>query len=294
MTPNTRPSSIGKKPVSYRSATTILAKASGFLSGYDYTLNPYVGCSFACSYCYAANFVANDTLKQAWGEWVAVKENAVELMRRKRPGTLDGKRIFMSSATDPYQPIERRLWLTRGVLEALTEHHTPKLVVQTRSPDVRRDIDLFQRIELMGGKVRVNMTVTTDDDDIRKVFEPDCPSLMARLAGISDVASKGVDTCITLTPLLLIRDVDSFSQRLIETGVPRFIIQSFKFAETNSNGFFKASTRQNAVHILASKLNCSVEKAVESHSLHYKQVRDVLLERLPDLGEGRSGFAPPF
>ena len=82
----------------------------------------------------------------------------------------------MSSVTDPYQPIERQLELTRRLLAIMAERHRPRLVVQTHSPLVARDCDLFRRIEDKGGRVQVNMTVTTDDENIHHVFEPFYPS----------------------------------------------------------------------------------------------------------------------
>lgn len=75
---------------------------------------------------------------------MVVKENAVELMRKRRHGGLDGKRIYMSSVTDPYQPLERKLELTRELLKIMAERHRPMLMVQTRSPLVVRDCDLFR------------------------------------------------------------------------------------------------------------------------------------------------------
>ena len=104
------------------------------------------------------------------------KENATELLKKRRPGYLDGKRIYLSSVTDPYQPLEKELKLTRRLLEIMLNNHTPKLVVQTRSPTVVNDIDLYRKIEKRGGRVQVNMTITTDDESIRKAFEPYCPS----------------------------------------------------------------------------------------------------------------------
>jgi len=106
---------------------------------------------------------------------------------RKPPGSLDGKLIYMSSVTDPYQPVESRLRLTRSLLEILAERHSPKLVVQTRSPLAVSDSNLFRRIVERGGRVQVNMTITTDDDDVRKVFEPQCPSNNARLKAIKSL-----------------------------------------------------------------------------------------------------------
>ena len=164
-------------------------------------------------------------------------------MEKRRPGSLDGKLIYMSSVTDPYQPIERELRLTRGVLEIMAERHKPKLVVQTRSPDVVHDCDLFRKIEDNGGRVQVNMTVTTDDEDIRREFEPSCPSNHRRLAAIKQVQDAGIDTCITMTPLLLVNNDGDFADELIGTGVTKFIAQPFHFVR----GKFVASTREGAL-----------------------------------------------
>ena len=185
-----RPEALGDVAVSYAPTTQVLTPGTGFLDAYDFSLNPYSGCSFGCTYCYAAFFSRTPEARDTWGQWVKVKENAVELLRKKKPGSLDGKRIYMSSVTDPYQPIERKLNLTRGLLEVLAERHKAKLVVQTRSPDVVRDCDLFRAIEDSGGRVQVNMTVTTDDEDVRKTFEPSCPSNPVRLRAIAEVQCR--------------------------------------------------------------------------------------------------------
>ena len=125
----------------------ILTKSTGFMDAYDYTLNPYSGCSFGCSYCYAAFFSPDVDKRDSWGQWVTVKTNAVSKLSNMET-SLDGKLIYMSSVTDPYQPIERRLNLTRNLVEVLAEpYHRPKLVVQTRSPDVTDHVDLFQKID---------------------------------------------------------------------------------------------------------------------------------------------------
>ncbi|MCY4618545.1 MAG: radical SAM protein, partial [Chloroflexi bacterium] len=87
-------------------AQQILTRGAGYLSDYDYSLNPYVGCAFGCSYCYAAFFAPFDK-QESWGDWVRVKQNAAAKLTRMRR-SLEGKTIYMSSATDPYQPIERR------------------------------------------------------------------------------------------------------------------------------------------------------------------------------------------
>ena len=121
-----RPASIGQAAVTYGPVRDILTKTSGFLDTYDYTLNPYSGCSFGCKYCYAAFFTRSDEERDTWGEWVTVKDNSIRLMESYAPGSLDGSLIYMSSVTDPYQPIERKLGLTRRLLEILAERHSPR------------------------------------------------------------------------------------------------------------------------------------------------------------------------
>ena len=285
-----RPARIGETAVEYKPARAVLTRATGFMDAYDFTLNPYSGCSFGCTYCYAAFFARSKQGRDTWGKWVDVKDNAVELMDKRRVGSLDGKLIYMSSVTDPYQPVERELKLTRRVLEILADRHKPKLVVQTRSPDVVRDVDLFRRIEDNGGRVQVNMTVTTDDEDIRRTFEPFCPSNMARLKAIKEVQAAGVQSCITMTPLLMVSDADAFVESLLDTGVQKFIAQPFHF----TRGKFVASTRERAFDLMAEKLGCDRSSFQEEYLEHYREVFGVLRENLPDLGEGKDGFKPPF
>ena len=286
----TQPSSIGRVTVTYEKTREILTRATGFMDAYDFTLNPYSGCSFGCTYCYAAFFSRTRTARDTWGQWLRVKENAIELLARRQRGDLDGKLIYMSSVTDPYQPIERQLNLTRQLLEVLAERHKPKLVVQTRSPDVVRDCDLFRDIERNGGRVQVNMTVTTDDEDIRRAFEPSCPSNRVRLQGIAEVRAAGVDACITMTPLLLLSERYAFAESLLETGVKKFIVQPFHF----QRGKFVAATRDTALDMMAEKLNCDRASFRDRYLEDYEMSYDVLDRTLPELGQGKDGFKPPF
>lgn len=292
-----KPASIGETKVAYRTANEVLTKATGFMDAYDFTLNPYSGCSFGCAYCYAAFFSRDAERRDNWGYWVSVKENAVELLERRlkrRPDYLDGKLIYMSSVTDPYQPVERELKLTRRLLKVMADGHRPKLVVQTRSPDVTRDSDLFLRIEDNGGRVQVNMTVTTDDEDIRRAFEPFCPSNPVRLDAIRKVKEAGLDACITMTPLLMVSSPYAFADSLLETGVEKFIAQPFHF----NRGKFVAKTRERALELMSEKLECAPSDFKDEYLEHYQMVfavvRDTLLKKGIELGEGKDGFKPPF
>ena len=177
---------------------------------------------------------------------VNVKDNAAALLKKRKPGALDGKRIYMSSVTDPYQPVERQLELTRGLLRIMADRgDKPKLVVQTRSPDVVRDCDLFRRIEENGGRVQVNTTVTTDDEDIRRTFEPFCPANPKGLEAISEVQSSDLDTCITMTPLLLVSSPYAFADGLVATGSRSSSLSRYISSEANSGWHPRKSLRSD-------------------------------------------------
>jgi len=270
---NDKPVRIGHADIAYRPTQTILTKATGFMSDYDFTLNPYSGCSFGCTYCYAAFFSRSPERRDTWGYWVDVKENALAVLRRMRTPLRD-KSIYMSSVTDPYQPIERKLGLVRELLEELVRHQ-PRLVVQTRSQLVTRDIDLLRRLD----HVRVNMTVTTDSERVRHAFEPHCSTNRKRLDAIATVRRAGIECAITMTPLLPVEDAQAFAAALVATGVERFVVQPFHA----DRGRFVAGTREQALALV---------REMGWTPGRYRQTVDTLRSRLPHLAEGREGFAP--
>ena len=254
-------------------AHQILTPGAGYLSEYDYSLNPYVGCSFGCSYCYAAFFAPFD--KQAtWGDWVRVKQNAALKLSRIRR-SLEGKTIYLSSATDPYQPIERRLELTRSLLPILAEKGA-HLVVQTRNPLVVRDIDLLRRFDW----VCVNFSVTTDSEEVRRAFEPRNPPIPDRLNAATEIAEAGIPVAITMTPLLLVEDPAELAHRVARTGASRFVVESF----SPTGGHLRGGTGETA-RDLARRLGWDAAA--------YERARQVLMRELaPDIREGRDGFSP--
>ena len=268
-----RPEKVGRAEVEYARSSSILTVASGFMKAYDFTLNPYSGCSYGCTYCYAAFFAFDEALQDSWGSWVKVKQNAAESLRRRRR-SLAGKRIYMSSVTDPYQPIERHIGLVREILEAIVDEQ-PTLVIQTRSGLVTRDIDLLKRFE----NVQVNLTVTTDSEEVRRAFEPQATTLAVRLRAARELVDAGIYTKITMTPLLPIEDLSAFVAGLLATGVESFVVQPFHV----SRGRFVAGTGETATRI-ARQMGWDAERHAE--------VVDELRRALPELREGRDGFAP--
>ncbi|MDQ0059213.1 SPL family radical SAM protein [Paenibacillus harenae] len=185
----------------YTYPKTILNKGTGYLSGFSHTLNPYAGCSFSCSYCYVRQMPISLFRQEQWGTWVDIKQDAAKLLRKelalaKRKGAVT---IFMSTSTDPYQPAEYKERVTRSLLEAMVDEPPDFVLVQTRSPLVRRDIDLFAQL---GDKVRISMTVETDLEHIRKQFTPEAPPIAARLKTLQLLADAGIPAQATIAPLL--------------------------------------------------------------------------------------------
>jgi DNA repair photolyase len=225
------PELLGPATVRYADVNSILTPASGFMSAYNFTLNPYGGCTFGCEYCYARSFAATSYQSQTWGRWVTVKRNARDLIAEAcRSGLLrSGDAVYMSSVTDPYQPVERRTGLTRGVLEALLEAGIqPRLTIQTRSPIATRDIDLFRQFE----RIRVNFTINTDSDVIRRRYEPACPSIEARFRTAEAVAGAGVQIGVSVSPMLPICDVSGFGWRLLALRADEYVTQYLKPARS--------------------------------------------------------------
>ncbi len=185
---------------------------------------------------------------------------------------LRGHSVYMSSVTDPYQPLENELLLVRELLPLMAERGL-ELVVQTRSPLVTRDLDLL----LAFPRVCVNMTVTTDCEDVRRAFEPKCPPIAARLAAIAEVAAAGIPAVITMTPLLPIANLAQFTSDLLATGVGQFVGQFFEV----NRGLFVAATGEQA-RALAQPMGWDVQA--------YQKVKQHLYRYLPAVREGKAGF----
>jgi DNA repair photolyase len=268
------PDRAGRAQVTMKDKAKVLSRAQGFMGDYDFTLNPYSGCQFGCAYCYAAFFVNDEQKRQDWGGWVEVKTNAVKELERSR--SICGKKVYMSSVTDPYQPLEAKVGLTREILQVLSSPlKMPRLVVQTRSPLVERDLDLLSKIE----HVRINMTVTTDSELIRKKFEPLCPAIEGRLEALRAAKGAGLRTCVCITPMLPLEDPETFACRLAALKADIYVTQPFK----PSNGPFAASTRGIALEIV---------QEFGWTTRDYERALTILRAKLPNLYEGREGFLP--
>lgn len=185
----------------YTNSKTLLNKGTGFLKGYSHTLNPYTGCIFGCSYCYVRQLPVQTFRSDNWGEWLNVKENAVSLLEKelKREKAKGAVTIFMSSSTDPYQPIEFKEEITRSLLKVMVNNPPDFLFIQTRSSLVLRDMDLIKKL---GDRVRVSITIETDSDEMRKHFSPHAPPIRGRLKALKVLKENNIATQAAIAPIL--------------------------------------------------------------------------------------------
>jgi len=173
-------------------AKTILSKSKVL----DYSVNPYIGCEHSCTYCYAQYMKRFSGHKEDWGKFVDVKINAGTLLqhdiRKKKIG-----RVWISGTCDPYQPLEKKYELTRECLEILSAHNWP-ITIQTKSPLVKRDLDLLRKVS----DIEIGLTITTADQTISKMFEPHSPSINERIETVEKLKASGLKTFVMIAPIL--------------------------------------------------------------------------------------------
>jgi DNA repair photolyase len=163
---------------------------------YPWVINPYTGCQHGCSYCYARFMKRVTGHKEPWGEFVDVKINAVDLLRAEIRKKKRG-RVWISGVCDPYQPLEAKYRLTRQCLEILVQNTWP-VIIQTRSPLVLRDLDIIRDAQ----EIEVGLSVTTADDSIRELFEPNAPPVADRITALDVLHKAGIRTYAMIAPVL--------------------------------------------------------------------------------------------
>ncbi len=177
-----------------RFAKSVLTRSQ--IPGVDYCVNPYTGCMHACRYCYADFMKRFTGHKEKWGSFVDAKVNAPGVLAKELKKKREGN-VMISSVTDPYQPAEKRYRITRGCLEVLIPSRF-SVQILTKSPLVLRDLDLLRKFD----DIAVGITVTTDDDGVRKVFEPGAPPIEERIEALKKLRAAGVSTYAFVGPVL--------------------------------------------------------------------------------------------
>ena len=215
-----------------------------------WSINPYIGCAFGCAYCYARythryvmeRAASDEKMTEALGDaynrlppWLAfernifVKRNAPEVLSRTlRFGSdrhlklLEGETIVIGTATDPYQPAERRFRVTRGILEVLAEHPGLSVVIITKSPLITRDIDVLSRINRLSD-LAIHISLITLDRELARRIEPRAPTPESRVRALARLREAGIDAGINCMPVLPgitdnPSDLEALVKRVSEAG----------------------------------------------------------------------------
>jgi DNA repair photolyase len=197
-----------KRQVEYREleARSILNRTKPAMP-FQWTINPYRGCEFGCVYCYARythEFMEQDPA--AFEDLIYAKAEAANLLAKDLHKAARGEAIAIGTATDPYQPAERRYGKMRDMLGVLARDRGRRVFITTKSDLVTRDIDLLVEIA-RDNLVHVNMTVTTLDAKLARIMEPRAPRPDLRIEAIRKVAAAGIPTGVYASPVLpLIND----------------------------------------------------------------------------------------
>ncbi len=184
-------------------ARTIIARNDSPDVGFDQSINPYRGCEHGCIYCYArpSHSYLDLSPGRDFETQIFYKPNAVELLRAELAAPRYAvKPLHIGGNTDPYQPVERKLLVTRGILELLLELRHP-LTIITKGGLILRDLDLLEQLAA-ANLVAVMVSVTTLDDELKRKLEPRTAGPKQRLNVIRELASRGVPTGVMAAPII--------------------------------------------------------------------------------------------
>src|SRR5271154_2945405 len=161
---------------------------------FTWAINPYRGCEFACKYCYARYTHEFMELRDSvdFERKIFIKQQAAALLQSELKKVKRGEEIAIGTATDPYQPAERRFEITRAILEELARHSGLEIAIVTKSNLVTRDTEILRRIG-EHNRIFVNMTVTTVDTELARKLEPRAPRPDLRLEAVRQLNLAGVD-----------------------------------------------------------------------------------------------------
>jgi DNA repair photolyase len=204
------------------STSTLISYNNSPDVGFEASINPYRGCEHGCIYCYARP--THEYLGFSSGldfeTRIMVKEDAPKLLREELSSPRwKPKVVAMSGVTDPYQPVERRLRLTRGCLEVLAEFRNPVVII-TKNNLVTRDLDFLSQLAAAQA-VAVFISVTTLDPELRRIMEPRTSPPAARLATIAALAKAGSPVGVLTAPVvpgLTDHELPSIIAAAVESG----------------------------------------------------------------------------
>jgi DNA repair photolyase len=170
---------------------------------FTWTINPYRGCEFGCKYCYAR--YTHEFMEMREGtdfeQKIYVKQHAAELLRQELRRVKPGEAIALGTATDPYQPAERRYEVTRAILEEFARHRGFELGIVTKSNLVVRDLDLLREVTT-ANHLSIHITITTLNTELARILEPRAPRPDLRMEAVRVLSEAGLRVGVSCSPVV--------------------------------------------------------------------------------------------
>jgi DNA repair photolyase len=236
-------------------ARSLLNRCTGVRMPFTWTINPYRGCEFACKYCYAR--YTHEFMEMRDGaefeRKIYVKQHTADLLRRDLRRVKPGESIALGTATDPYQPAERRYEVTRGILEEFARHRGFELGIVTKSNLIVRDLDLLRDIS-RNNALSIHITVTTLNADLARILEPRAPRPDLRLEALRALSQAGINVGVSCSPVLPgITDSPADLEALVREAAAagaRHVFANPLFLKPCSAAVFLPFLEQNFPHLV--------------------------------------------
>jgi len=222
---------------------------------FTWTINPYRGCEFGCLYCYARYTHEFMEMRDgmAFEQKIYVKQHAADLLRHELRRVKPDESIALGTATDPYQPAERRYEVTRGILEEFARHRGFELGIVTKSNLIVRDLELLKEVAL-ANRLSVHITITTLDVNLARILEPRAPRPDLRLDAVRALAQAGLRVGISCSPVVpgitdSPADLEALIRAAAESGAD-YVFANPLFLKPCSAAIFLPFLEQNFPHLV--------------------------------------------
>jgi len=272
---------------------SLLNRCTGVRMPFTWTINPYRGCEFACKYCYAR--CTHEFMEMRDGidfeQKIFVKQHAADLLRQELRQVKPGEEIAIGTATDPYQPAERRFEVTRAILEELARHRGLEIGIVTKSNLVLRDVEVLRQIS-KNNRLFVNITITTLKADLARILEPRAPRPDLRLEAMQKLNQEGIAAGVICAPVLpgitdSPKDLEALVKATARAG-GKYIFANSLFLKPCSAAVFLPFLEKEFPHLIESYRQRYKDRAFLSAS--YRKRLSQLMKRLLEKHGIRSDY----
>jgi DNA repair photolyase len=236
---------------------SLLNRSTSVRMPFTWTINPYRGCEFACKYCYAR--YTHEFMEMRDGvdfeRKIYVKQHAADLLRHELGRVKRGEEIAIGTATDPYQPAERRYEVTRAIVEELARHTGLEVGIVSKSTLILRDLDVLKQLA-QRNQLFINLTITTLNPDLARILEPRAPRPDLRLDTVRKLNQAGLAAGVICAPVVpgitdSPRDLEALVRATAEAG-GKYIFANPLFLKPCSAAIFLPFLEKEFPHLVAS------------------------------------------